>query len=69
MPLFLPGSSTSSEEICAKLRGDPLEPAWDQNIQRIWNLTGLISKTYLLKYVIEVDLWQKLNFYGGHPKF
>lgn len=28
MPLFLPESSSTSEEICAKLRGDPL--AWDQ---------------------------------------
>ena len=36
-------SLTNNEyiEIYAKLRGDPLEPAWDQNNQRLWNLTGL----------------------------
>merc|ERR1712223_388958 len=40
MPLFLPGSSTTSEEICAKLRGDPLEPAWDRQLQGSLNSTG-----------------------------
>ena len=43
MPLFLPGSSTTSEEICAKLRGDPLEPAWDRQLQGSLNSTGMIS--------------------------
>ena len=33
MPFFLPEASSTSEEICAKLRGDPL--AWDQESLKV----------------------------------